>query len=325
MKREYSIDLIRIVCCLIVVLGHCLLVSIHQSPVPVDPSFRSTVEQITVFLRWVIPAFLMITGYVIAKKKTCTYQYCFSHVLKFVEVLFTVGLFFALLELVFDEKTFSGSIVVRALVNVITGQLWDHMWYVYLIIGIYLILPVVHSFLQQDQRSVIILTVVLFVFSIMVPYLDKWIHIGVRVPFSEYLFYVVFGGAVSKIKTNKKWRCLYIFMTLLCMIYMVRFFRMENWETTVHPAVCLMAMSLFLLMKDCDIKPSKRLLALSGLTWGVYLIHPFFINVVVKVFRINLVGSMAWLKIAAFFCLMSAVSFGTTFILKKIPFVKDLF
>lgn len=325
MKREYSIDLIRVVCCLLVVLGHCMLVSIHQSPVPVDLVFRARVEQLIIFMRWIVPTFIIITGYCIAKKRTCTYSYCFSHVLKFIEVLFTIGLFFAMIELVFSERTFNGFMVIKALGNVISGQLWDHMWFVYTIIGIYLVLPVIHCFWQQDSKSIIIITALLYIFSILFPYLDKWIHIGIRIPFEGVLFYVFFGGAVAKINTKKEWRYIYLLIVALCMVYMVIFSRIDNWENIIHPAVCLMAMSLFLLLRDIDVKPSNVLLTLSGLSWGVYLIHPLFINLAVKGFRINLVGSLAWLKIIVFFCIVCVLSFGTIYILKKIPIVKKLF
>ena len=325
MKREYSIDLIRVVCCLFVVLTHCMLVSIHQSPVPVDPILSVWVEQLALFTRWAVPVFIIITGYCIAKKKTCTYSCCFSHVLKFIEVLFTVGLFFAMIELVFTERTLSIFMGVKALINVISGQLWDHMWFVYTIIGIYLVLPVIHCFLQQDLKSVITITGLLFIFTILTPYLDKWIHIGIRFPFDGVLFYVFFGGTVAKINTKKEWRYIYLIIIALCMVYMVIFSRIDNWENIIHPAGCLMSMNLFLLWKDINVKPSNVLLTLSGLSWGVYLIHPFFINVAVKGFKINLVGTMAWLKMIIFFCIISLLSFGTVYILKKTPMVQKLF
>ena len=319
------IDLVRITCCLFVVLAHCMLVSIHQSPVPVDSMFSVWVEQIVLFIRWVVPVFFIITGYCIAKKKTCTYSYCFLHVLKFIEVLFTVGLFFAIIELVFIERTLNGFTFVKALGKVVSGQLWDHMWFVYTVIGIYLVLPVIHCFLQQDIKSIITITTLLFIFTILIPYLDKWIHIGIRFPFEGVLFYVFFGGAVAKINTKKNWRYIYSLILALCMVYMVFFLKIDNWENIFHPVGCLMSMNLFLLWKEIYVKPSKVLLILSGLSWGVYLIHPFFINVAVKGFRINLVGSLSWLKILIFFCTISLLSFGTVYILKKIPMVKQLF
>ena len=324
MKRDYSIDLIRVVCCIIVVMGHVLTVAIHQSPVPVEETIRVVIEQGLVFLRWVIPVFVMITGYCIALKKTCTYSYCIAHVLRFVSVLFTVGLFFALLEIVYSEGTFNGSTIIKAIGNVISGKLWDHMYFVYIIIGIYLVLPVIHSFWQQDQKSIITFTVLMFVLNILLSYLDKWFHVKIRLPFDNFLLYVFFGGAVAKIGTKKEWRWLYLGILLLCMVYMVIFSKTDNWGTGTHPAVCLMGMCIFLLMKEIDVKPSKLLLQLSGLTWGVYLIHPLYINIAMKVLRINLGGPMAAVKIIVSFCIICVISFVTTFLLKKIPLINKL-
>lgn len=132
-----------------------------------------------------------------------------------------------------------------------------------------------------------------------------------------------FGGTVAKINTKKEWRYIYLIIIALCMVYMVIFSRIDNWENIIHPAGCLMSMNLFLLWKDINVKPSNVLLTLSGLSWGVYLIHPFFINVAVKGFKINLVGTMAWLKMIIFFCIISLLSFGTVYILKKSQWYKN--
>ena len=89
----------------------------------------------------------MITGYCLSLKKECTYSYCLHHVLKFIKILFTVGLFYSLLEEVFIAKKFSITILGTSILNVFTGNLWDHMWFIYAIIGVYLVMPVLHSFM----------------------------------------------------------------------------------------------------------------------------------------------------------------------------------
>ena len=86
-----------------------------------------------------------------------------------------------------------------------------------------------------------------------------------------------------------------------------------------------MAVSIFLLVSKRNIRPGKLLLGLSACTWGVYLIHPFFINVAVKVLEIDVLSSYAYAKLLALLAAVLVISFGTTYVLRKIPLVKKLF
>ena len=324
MERKYSIDILRIISAIAVIIIHIVSAPVTNSAVAIDASLKINLNLIHILMNWSVPVFFMITGYCLLKKKECTYEYCFSHVLKYICVLFTVGLFYALLEEIFVSKTLNVSIFIQSLLNVIRGNLWDHMWFVYTIIGIYLVMPIIHHFMQQGNRNIIILTMLLFFFNILVPTLEKWISIGVVFPFSGYLFYVCFGGTVAKLKIDNK-LSYFIYLTgLLSVVWIILGAENHKFDYK-HLAVCLMAMSIFLLISKMDIKPNKFLLRISKCTWGIYLIHPFFINVAIKLLDIDVVTSQPYIRLFVFAVIVSFTSFLATYILGKIPFVKKLF
>ena len=89
--------------------------------------------------------------------------------------------------------------------------------------------------------------------------------------------------------------------------------------------VCLIAMSIFLLVSQMEIRSNKLILKISECTWGIYLIHPFFINIAIKVLKIDLLTSLPYVKLFVFTVLIAVISFVATYILRKIPFVKKLF
>lgn len=89
--------------------------------------------------------------------------------------------------------------------------------------------------------------------------------------------------------------------------------------------VCLIAMSIFLIVNKIDIKPNKLILKISECTWGIYLIHPFFINIAIKLLKIDLLTSLPYVKLSVFALIVSIISFITTYMLRKIPFIKKLF
>lgn len=324
MERKYSIDILRIISAIAVVIIHVVSAPVSNSTVGVDVSLADNLNLIHTLMNWSVPAFFMITGYCLLRKKTCTYEYCFSHVLKYVGVLFTVGLFYALLEEVFAFKTLNFSILVRSVKNVIGGKLWDHMWFVYAITGIYLVMPVIHTFMQQGTKNICILTALLFLFNILFPTIEEWLFVEKVLPFGGYLFYVCLGGAIAKMNISKGLLRAISFAGLLSIVWIVLGAGTQEFGYN-HAAVCLVSMSIFLLISRINIKASKWILCISNCTWGIYLIHPFFINVAIKLLKIDVLGSQPYVRLFVFAAAVFCASLLSTWILRKIPLVKKLF
>lgn len=324
MERKNSIDLLRIISAVAIVVIHTVSTPVSYSPVDIDGNLWCNLYLIHVAMNWAVPVFFMITGYCLLKKPSLTYKYIFAHIWKYVCVLFTVGFAYGLMGEIFEYRTINLAIILQALYNVVAGELWDHMWFVYAIIGIYLVMPVIHLFMKQDQRNGQILTALLFVFNILLPTFEEFLPVGVRLPFDGYLFYVCMGGLLARECLSKKWTVAIYLAGLLAFGWIILVW--EYWELGYcHLAVCAMAVSVFLFVSKLDMKPKKLLLGLSGCTWGVYLIHPFFINMAIKVLEIDVLSSYAYVKLLALLIAVLAVSFGATYVLRKIPLVKKLF
>ncbi len=324
MERKNSIDILRIISAIAVIVIHVISAPVTNSTAEIDTTLRSTLDLIHTLLNWAVPVFFMITGYCVLRKQECSYKYCFSHVIKYICVLFTVGLFYALLEEVFNAKTFSFAIFISSVKNVISGNIWDHMWFVYSIIGIYLVMPVIHAFMQQSAAKIYTFTAVLFLFNILLPAIEAWLPVKAVLPFGGYLFYVCFGGIAAKTNISNKLLYTIAFAALLSVIWIVFGVDTQAFGYN-HPAVCLIAMSIFLIISRINVNPRKFALCLSNCTWGIYLIHPFFINIAIKLFKIDVLTSMPHVKLFAFALIVSCVSFVSTYILRKIPLVKKLF
>ncbi len=324
MERKYSIDILRIISAIAVVIIHVVTAPVANSAVEIDELLVNNLELVHNLMNWSVPVFFMITGYCVLRKQECSYNYCFSHVIKYVSVLFTVGLFYSLLEEVFTAKTLNFSTCVQSVKNVISGNIWDHMWFVYSIIGVYLVMPVIFAFMQQGMKSSCILTVLLFLFNILLPTFEAWISVKEILPIGGYLFYVCFGGMVAKNYIPNKLMYIISFSGLLSSAWIVLGSNTQKFDYR-HLAVCLMAMSIFLIISNINIKPRKFILLLSNCTWGIYLIHPLFMNVVIKLFKIDFLTSMPYIKLSVFAVIIFCISFIFTYVLRKIPFVKKLF
>lgn len=323
-QRNSSIDLLRIMATIGVILIHVSTAPVGTTSIFLSGEIRKNLELIHILVQCSVPVFFMITGFCMMQKENCSYSYCFSKVVKYIITLFTVGLFYALLEGVYNESIFDFRVVVNAVKNVIAGYTWDHMWFIYSIIGVYLVIPVIHSFMKQSILNCIILTAILFVFSILFPWISKDIAIGFELPFDGYLVYVCFGALVAKCSIDKKWIYISIIVILVSCIYLYR----NVWKQLFgfnHLIVCLMAMAIFILVSQMKVNHSAFWRTIAKCSWGIYLIHPFYMNLALKWFKINLFSNSIYINLLLFAVFLFASSLVTTYILRKVPVVRRIF
>ena len=130
-KRKAFLDILRVSAALAVALYHVLTGAASLDPTVSD--FTATViEALSRALLWHVPTFLLITGFLwLSDEKECTWSKVLPGIRRFVLVLFTVGLMFAMLERFFRFRTMTLEIFSWSVLDVLIGNLWDHMWYVY--------------------------------------------------------------------------------------------------------------------------------------------------------------------------------------------------
>lgn len=324
MQRNNSIDILRVMATIAVIIIHVSTAPVGSASYAVPGNVLKSMELIHILMQWSVPVFFMITGFCMMQKDSCTYTYCLSKVLKYIGALFTVGLFYALLEGVFYAKTINLTIVVNAFKSVIGGYTWEHMWFVYSIIGVYLIMPVIHSFMQQGQQQRMILTGLLFFFNILCPVISNYLPIGVELPFDGYLVYVCFGGMIAKCEINKKWKVASYAVVAVSVLYL--FINVgKQLFVFKHPIVCVMAMGIFTIISRTSFKYNKVVVGIAKCTWGIYLIHPFFMNMALKLLKVDLLSGLLYVKLFVFAVILFLISLATTYILRKIPVIKNIF
>lgn len=90
-------------------------------------------------------------------------------------------------------------------------------------------------------------------------------------------------------------------------------------------AVCIVSLAVFLIFEHMKIRSSRLLLTLAKCSWGIYLLHPLIINVALKVLKMDFVSHMPYAKIPLLAICAFTLSFAVTYLLRKIPFVSELF
>lgn len=299
LQRNNSIDLLRVIASVAVIFIHVSTAPVSSTSVAVSGKILNNMELIHILMQWSVPVFFMITGFCMMQKESCTYSYCFSKILKYIKTLFTVGLFYALLEGFYSERTINLKVIMNSFKSVIGGYTWEHMWFVYSIIGIYLVIPIIHCFMKQESKNTIILTTLLLLFNILIPAISKYFPIGAEFPFDGYLVYVCFGGMVAKCTIDKKWMYL-SFIAVITSIFYLYVNAGEQLFVFKHPIVCFMAIGIFLLISQINFNCNKVILEIAKCSWGIYLLHPFFMNIALKVLKIDLLSGALYIKLFTF-------------------------
>lgn len=179
--RKQFLDVLRVLATCAVVLMHVLTGATDVTDASIVPEYRSLLLSVMDLVTWCVPIFLLISGYLFLNpERTLTYpvmvkKYCRRIAL----AILLFGVPYAASELVVAEKSFRVMMIPEALKMTLTGHTWSHMWYLYLILFLYLITPLLKKVLQiLPVWSVVAVMAVIFLGSSAAPFLNKVLDIN---------------------------------------------------------------------------------------------------------------------------------------------------
>ena len=201
------------------------------------------------------------------------------------------------------------------------------MWYLYMLIGLYLITPIIKPFVARaSDKDWLEALGLLFVLSSLFPTLNAWgAGLTSYMIFSTpYLFIYMLGywlcwKAPQKICGNKT---LLIVIIILCIGIIITkcYYRFDVYGYATPVVICL-ASAFFLLFKSLNVNWNLAN-RLTRYCFGIYLVHNVFINFAYKFLKIETEAVVPILNFIGFFLLFTLLSLAGTYILMKIPFMK---
>ena len=327
-KRKTFLDVLRVTAAIGVVLYHILTSSTNLDPL-LPQRTRAIATALANMFLWHVPTFLLITGYLwLSDERECTFAKVLPSIRRFVLVLFTVGLAYALMERFFISGVLSVGLVLGALKDVLTGDLWVSMWYIYAIIGIYLALPLFKPFFRHSSlKNIYILTGLCFVFGLIFPNVKKTFgyQFPISFPVANTVFYVCAGGLISKLTLPRKAAVVGVILFCLSSVVSYVFARLFPTKTVwVAVFAAVSSISLFVTVKIWvkDAPEIPWLRCMADCSFGIYLFHQLGINVMIKLCRVHLLRKLPFLTVPCAFLVVLSGSFVLTYLLRKIRWVK---
>lgn len=244
---------------------------------------------------WAVPCFFMLTGSLLLKKaKDLTMNVILKkYVLRILLALLLFGIPYAIIKNT-SSNAFSISLLFNSLLDVVEGDSFGHLWYLYELIGIYLVLPILSLFAvnvnKQMFRNILI---ILFCLDFVLPLFSNLnsVKIAFDVPMKYTIFYVLLGFYFSEYKNLLSVRKdLFIIGIVLALIIIFNLLDETNvWTQYKSPLIALISMAMFSLYtkKDERIESNDWRWKIDRMCFTIYLIHPLFIQFTYRVLHLN--------------------------------------
>ncbi len=354
------LDVVRFIAMFTVVCCHC------TDPFNFYPGTAPDIDDIKfwgaaygAFLRPCVPLFVMITGALLLPVRgevSVFYKKRISRVLwPFLIWSVLYALFPWVLGLLgFSPETlvlffpYSGDDAMRQSLDVSLNYIAQipfnfsaiavHMWYIYLLIGLYLYVPVFSAWVEKASRRAQRWFLIAWGITLFLPYYQEfvgdylwgtcsWNAFGMLYYFAGFNGYLLLGHYLRH--TDWSWgKTCSIGLPLFIVGYVVTFFGFrhmaalpaptpEEYElffTYCSPNVVLMTFPVFMLCKKVDVRSPFLKKALANLTlcgFGVYMIHYFFTGPAVALVRALYVPLALQIPVAAI------IAFGVSWILVR--------
>lgn len=363
------VDLLRVVACFLVVLAHCCDPFVAQ--------FDNNYPDFLAgglwgsFLRPCVPLFVMISGVLLLPVTTDMNTFYRKRLTRVIVPLFVWSVVTPILFYLFLNsgiKITSPNIEMSAHTwEATVSKLWSFifnfnydiipLWYLYMLVGIYLILPIISAWLTQAPKKDVQKFLWIWVFSTTLPYIQMaapllgydgnygnmgllgvcdWNAYGTFYYFSGFLGYVVLAYYLTHYPLEWSWRkrfavALPLFLvgyaiTSLGFILTQKYFPGNYAELEIvwyfsGANVLMMTFAMFIIIQNISVRSSKFLRTLSSLTFGVYLCH-FLVVLVFYELVYNNISIAPALQIPLIAILSFAATSFFVWILSKLPFRK---
>lgn len=338
-KREIYLDYLRVLATFSVMVLHVCAQNFRN--LDVNSADFKAVGFYESLVRWGVPCFVMISGSLFLPRTISVKKIFSKYILRLLTAFLAWGAFYACFE-------------ANSPLNFLIGTLNGHyqMWFIPMIIGIYLAIPLLQAIIRdpKTERYYLLISVIFCVFypgsmNLLrdlgsapvyeaVHELTRFLRYMDVTPFMGYAMYFVLGNLLHR-ATLTKWEQLSFlaFGTVGCIASpLLTLLLSVKWQAPCvtyfdefSANVFLQTVALFALLKYLPYRSTKlnRLMAiLSEYSFGAFLAHAFMIEALERYFSITTLSAPCILSVPVLSVVVFLLSFGVSAVLHQIPVVK---
>lgn len=333
-SRRTSLDIMTIIASFLVVLTH------QASQVD-----ARSIYVYQIISEAAVPLFIMKSGTLqLSNSKRIDYSYVRKRITKFALIITFWGLFYNLLcNALIDGISYSA--VWKSIVAVVTADTAYNyqFWYLYMLLGLYIISPVIKKFTDNAGKKDFLYVITIFaIIGFIVPFICgiydvdsqsiwvvKWLS-----PFSAYwLLYYLLGTYLDRYPLSKQQNQVIILLTaLLGSLTILKCVGGDNsqdslkvWLKYNSPFTLVYTVALFsVVYRKCDSCGARRIAGLAKYSLGIYILHPAIIVAMRKVLGIDVSCFALVMSVPVLTCVVYICCAIATWVFKKIPILRGI-
>lgn len=349
-ERVVYADLLRIFATFAVIVMHVAASGWSSTPVS---SFDWQVYNLYDSLaRWAVPVFVMLSGMFLLdpQKDTSTAKIYRKYILRIILAIALWGLFYRCTDIAISRfirhKEISRNAALVELLEIPFGTAWFHLWYLYMLLGLYIMTPIYRVFTkaagEKDYRYLLLVYALCGICLPFIATILPGIHPRLTLSFTvvetvNYTGYFFAGYYLSNARISRKCSRIIFAAGILSFAAMIAGTALisiragegkELFFNSLSPVTMGEAVLIFVLFRSLKDKAfsekTKAIIAqLSSCTFGIYLLHAFVIRLCdltgLSSFLTNPLLAVPLISVIVFF-----VSFAIIFVLRKIPLCRKL-
>ncbi|WP_175612724.1 acyltransferase [Fusobacterium mortiferum] len=307
MKRENNLDLLKILACIMVII-------IHVSAYYVLSYEKTGGSYFTIgnlwdsFARPAVPIFILLAGkYALSNEKNIEIDYYYKKILKniyiptfiYSSLYFVYSYFLIIIKYILNFEIKDKYSPVKKL---IIGVPFYHLWYLYMAIGLYLLVPFLIRLRikigEKIFRNIGIFFIFLgFVTLLLQNYLEqidfynredilkylRYFWIFNQFKFINYLGYFMLGYSLKDKKINFKVGIIGALISLLVMFFVVEVTKNQFYYS--NNFLFVISASVLLYLSFLNLKIDKNISLITKKTFSIYLLHAGILNIIQLFFK----------------------------------------
>lgn len=341
-KRLIYVDLLKIVAIFSVIIIHINAmrfynIDIHSSEWQIYNIFYG-------ITKWCVPIFIMASGmFFLDPLKDISIKKIYTkYIFRLAIALFFWATIYILYRSFIYNIPLDLSIYIKTLLKAQTNY---HLWFLYVIIGLYVVTPILRKIIETAKRKDLEYFLGLWaIFTILIPFFTSFKTFSpMSNIFSQFSIslvggfvgYFVFGYYLKTFEIKKNIRIFMYtlgFIAAIFTIYGTQYLTLRNGVLEqklygyLSPSVAIMSISVFIFFKYVISKIKFNdfsinvISTLSNCIFGIYLVHDIFIITLTKMQILpNIINPI--ICVPLFSIVLFIISFIVSYIINKISFI----
>lgn len=287
-NRIIYLDKIRCIAIFLVIVIHSA--SLYWQMFPVESTNWIATATLNSMARPAVALFIMISGAILLDPdKNYSYEKIFSKIKKLI-------ITFLIISLLYTLYNYKNNLIKQSFIkDLFVGEY--HLWYIYMIIGLYLITPLLREITKSKKHTEYFLVLSIsygFIINFLkdIPYFTNFLteltnNIGLSFV-TGYVGYYVLGYYLNKYKISRVNTFLIYILGITSFgltVYLTYHesitinFPSTKFYNNLYPNILFIAAAIFLFVKEHYNKNHNYFINLIAKnSFGIYLIHMFFVK-----------------------------------------------